>query len=122
MKKISSYELVIIFTPVLSEEGVNKAIEKYRGIVKDSECNIVEETFWGLRQLAYPIRKKTTGIYWLCEFSGPSDIVAKLEIEFKRDEDIMRHLTTKLDKYSLEYNEKKRKGLIGRKANKTQEA
>jgi len=114
--KQNSYETVIIFTPVLSEEGVNKTIEKYRGLIKDTQGTMVEEVFWGLRQLAYPIQKKTTGIYWLCEYQANADVTAKLEVEFKRDEKVMRHLTTRLDKHSIEYNYKKRNGLIGKKA------
>ena len=65
---------------------------------------------WGLKSLAYPIQKKTTGIYWVLEYSGPTDLNEKLKIQILRDEQIMRHMITKLDKYAVEYNHIKRNG------------
>ncbi len=123
MNTQNTYEMVIILTPVLNEEDAAKGIDKYRTMLKDNACTVVEETFWGLRQLAYPIQKKTTGIYWLVEFRSETTIVNKLEVEFKRDEKVMRQLITRLDKYALDYNDRKRNGLIGKKnATKKEEA
>ena len=63
---------------------------------------------WGLRSLAYPIDKKTTGLYWVLEYKAAGDLNAKLEIQMNRDENIMRHMTTRLDKYAVIYNARKR--------------
>lgn len=110
-----SYESVVIFTPVLTDEEVQQKIGDYREFMRSNDCEIVHEDFWGLRQLAYPIRKKTTGIYLVTEFKSASEFIAKLELRFKRDDGILRFLTVALDKHAVEYNEKKRNGLIGRK-------
>ena len=64
---------------------------------------------WGLRKLAYPIQKKSTGFYNLIEFNAESPIVDKLEIQFRRDERVIRFLTLKMEKYAVEYAEKRRK-------------
>ncbi|MGB1205617.1 MAG: 30S ribosomal protein S6 [Chitinophagales bacterium] len=109
-----SYENVLVFTPVLTEEEVKHVVGDYQKLLKSHGADIVHEDFWGLKQLAYPIRKKTTGFYLVTEFKADSSSIAKLELQYKRDERVLRFLTTKLDKYSLEYNEKKRLGLIGR--------
>jgi len=110
-----NYETVIIFTPILNNEEVKKQIAKYVDLIKQDGGNIVHEDHWGLKQLAYPIQKKTTGIYHIIEYDVPGNFVDKLELQFRRDENVMRFLTTALDKYSLDYNERKRNGLIGRK-------
>ena len=63
---------------------------------------------WGLKKLAYPIQKKTTGFYFLIEFEAEGDIVDILETQYRRDERMIRFLTFKMDKYAVEYAEKRR--------------
>lgn len=114
-----SYELALVITPVLTDDDLQNLLEDYRKFFKkDLGMTIVHEDFWGLRQLAYPIKKKTTGVYLIVEFEASPDVIDRMELQFKRDENILRFMTTKLDKYALEYNEKKRKGLVGRKKKK----
>jgi small subunit ribosomal protein S6 len=105
----NQYETVFILTPVLSEEQMKEAVDKFRKILTDNGAMVVFENNWGLRKLAYPIQKKTTGFYYLIEFKAPGDAIAKLEVEYKRDERVMRFLTIALDKHAIAYNEKKRK-------------
>jgi len=109
--KMNNYELMVIFTPVLSDEDFKAEQKKYAKIVKDNGGAIVAENAWGLKSLAYPIQKKTTGLYWVLEYSAPSDFNEKLKIQMLRDESVLRHLCTKLDKYAVEYNAKKRSGV-----------
>ena len=109
------YETVIIFSPLLSDDDVKREVSKYTKMVTDSGCTILEERTWGLRQLAYPIEGKSNGIYYIIEYSGAPAIIQKLEIEFKRNENVIRWLTVHLDKYGIEYNDKRRKGLVGKK-------
>ena len=73
--------------------------------------DVVAENPWGLKSLAYPIHKKTTGLYWVLEYTAPSDFNEKLKVQLLRDENVLRHLCTKLDKYAVEYNAKKRSGV-----------
>jgi small subunit ribosomal protein S6 len=108
---MNNYELMVIFTPVLSDEEFKAEQKKYAALVTDNGGSIVAENAWGLKSLAYPIRKKTTGLYWIVEFKAPSDFNEKLKIQLLRDENVLRHLTTKLDNYAVEYNEKKRSGV-----------
>jgi small subunit ribosomal protein S6 len=108
---MNNYELMVIFTPVLSEEEFKAEQKKYAKFVKDNNGTIVAENAWGLKSLAYPIRKKTTGLYWVLEYTAASDFNEKLKIQLLRDEAVLRHLCTKLDKYAVEYNAKKRSGV-----------
>jgi small subunit ribosomal protein S6 len=105
----NQYETVVILNPVLSQEQVAETVDKFKKIITDSGAVIVHENNWGLRKLAYPIQKKNTGFYYLTEFKSDGAIIGKLELEYKRDERVMRFLTVALDKHAVTYNEKKRK-------------
>lgn len=107
---MNHYELMVIFTPVLSEEDFKASQKKYTDMITQAGGSIVATHPWGLKSLAYPIQKKTTGIYWVLEFTGPSDLNEKLKIQMLRDEQVMRHMITRLDKYAVEYNHIKRNG------------
>lgn len=109
--KMNNYELMVIFTPVLSDDEFKNAQRKFAGLVTDNGGQIVAENPWGLKSLAYPIQKKTTGLYWVMEFIAPSDFNEKLKIQLLRDESVLRHMVTKLDKYAVEYNARKRSGV-----------
>lgn len=106
---MNQYETVFIMTPVLSDEQMKETVAKYQKFLVDKGAEIVFEDNWGLRKLAYPIQKKSTGFYYLIEFKADGNFVADLELNYKRDERIIRHLTVKLDKHAIAYNEKKRK-------------
>jgi small subunit ribosomal protein S6 len=108
---MNNYELMVIFTPVLSDDEFKNAQKKYTTLITDNGGQIVAENPWGLKSLAYPIQKKTTGLYWVMEYIAPSDFNEKLKIQLLRDESVLRQLLTKLDKYAVEYNDKKRRGL-----------
>ena len=112
---MQQYETVIILTPLLSEEATKEAIAKFRDILTEGGAEIIHEDNWGLRKLAYPMQKKSTGYYHLTEFKAPGELISKLELAFKRDERIMRFLTTALDKHAIAYNEKKRSGAFNKK-------
>lgn len=105
------YETVFIMTPVLSEAQIKETVGKYENLLKDGGAEIVDKNDWGMRKLAYPIQKKTSGYYYLIEFkSQDGGLIAKLETAYKRDERLLRFLTVSLDKYAVAYNEKKRNG------------
>jgi small subunit ribosomal protein S6 len=111
----NQYETVFILTPVLSEAQIKEAVEKFKKTLTDNGAELVHEEHWGLRKLAYTIQHKNTGYYQLFQYSADAKIVATLETDFKRDERVMRYLTTKLDKYALDYSQRRSKGLIGKK-------
>ena len=102
------YETVFILTPVLSDEQAKEAVGKYKKLLISLGAKVAHEEHWGLRKLAYSIQKKNTGFYHLVQFEGPGELVNDLEIQFRRDERILRYLTVKLDKYSLAYAERRR--------------
>lgn len=102
------YETVFIVTPVLSEAQMKEAVMKFRSLITEEGGTVVYEEDWGLRKLAYPIQKKSTGFYYLIEFKSSPEFINKLETEYRRDERVIRFLTLKLDKYAAEYSVRKR--------------
>ena len=102
---------MVIFTPVLSEEEYKAAQSKYASLVTDNGGEVLHTNPWGLKSLAYPIAKKTTGLYWVIEYKAPTSFNEKLKTQLLRDESVMRHMYTVLDKYAVEYNTKKRRGV-----------
>jgi small subunit ribosomal protein S6 len=105
---LNNYETVFIMTPVLSDDQMKETVKKFQSFLKEKGAEIVFENNWGLKKLAYPIQKKSTGFYYLIEFKAEGDLIADLEVVYKRDERLLRFLTVKLDKHAIAYNEKRR--------------
>ena len=105
-----NYETAFILTPVLSDQQTKDAVEKYKNLITSQGGEIINLENMGLRQLAYPIQKKSNGFYVLIEFTAEPAFIKTLEVEYKRDERIIRFLTTSLDKYAVEYNAKRKSG------------
>ncbi|MBO4500509.1 MAG: 30S ribosomal protein S6 [Bacteroidaceae bacterium] len=105
---MNQYETVFILTPVLSDVQMKETVEKFKGILTEAGAEIVNEESWGMRKLAYPIEKKSTGFYVLLEFNAEPTVVEKLEVNFRRDERVIRFLTVKQDKFAAEYAARRR--------------
>ena len=106
---MNQYETVFILTPVLSDDQTKETVEKFKKVLTDKGAEIVNEEAWGLKKLAYQIEKKTSGFYFLLEFKAEPDVINTLETAYRRDEKVIRFQTVKLDKYAVEYAEKRRK-------------
>ena len=105
---MNHYETVFILTPVLSDVQMKEAVDKFKEVLVSEGAEVINEENWGLRKLAYPIQKKSTGFYQLLEFNADPSVIAKLEINFRRDERVIRFLTFKMDKFAAEYAAKRR--------------
>ena len=106
---MNQYETVFILNPVLSESQIEEAVQKYIDLIKSQKGSISNQENWGLKKLAYPIENKKSGFYHLFEYAASSDAVPALEVEFRRDERVMRYLTVKLDKHGQAWAEKRKK-------------
>ena len=108
INSMNQYETVFILTPVLSDEQMKETVAKFKKLLTDNGAEILNEEAWGLKKMAYPIQKKSTGFYNLVEFKAEPTVVNKLETAFRRDEKVIRFITVKLDKYAAAYAEKRR--------------
>jgi len=107
---MAQYETVFIATPILTEAQLAELKSNYEKLITDNGGEIVATEAWGLKKLKYPIQKKNNGYYFVFEYKADGAFVSKFETEFKRSEDILRFLTVKLDKYGVDFNERRRKG------------
>ncbi|MBP3779203.1 MAG: 30S ribosomal protein S6 [Prevotella sp.] len=105
---MNQYETVFILTPVLSDDQMKETAAKFKKVLTDNGAEILSEEAWGLKKMAYAIQKKSTGFYCLVEFKAEPSVIKTLETAFRRDEKVLRFQTVKLDKYAVEYAEKRR--------------
>ncbi len=111
-----NYEVTFIVDPTLSSDEVNATVQKYADMLTAAGYTIVHIDEMGLRQLAYDIKKKHSGVYFCIEFAGnDGQIIDKMELTLRRDDKVLRFLTVALDKFAVKYNEDKRAGKIGKK-------
>ena len=108
---MNNYETVFIMNPVLSDDQVGETVKKFVDYLKNKKAKISHEENWGLKKLKYVIQKKKTGFYYLVEFQADGKIINDYEVEFKRDERVIRWQTVRLDKFALEYAERRKKKL-----------
>jgi small subunit ribosomal protein S6 len=111
---MNNYETVFIATPVLSDAQTKELLGKFQGVITENGGQITSSEEWGLRKLEYPIQKKSTGFYFLVEFTGEGNIIETLETQFRRDERVIRFLTFRQDKHAVEYSAKRRAKLAGK--------
>ncbi len=117
---MKQYEITFIIDPVLPGDEIKTAGKAYEKLLENEGCSLVHVDEMGLKQLAYPINKRNSGVYKAIEFQTESgSVISKLELALRRDERIMRFLTVKLDKYGIKYNDDKRNGKIGNKSRKS---
>jgi small subunit ribosomal protein S6 len=110
---MNHYEVTFIIDPTLSGDEMKSTASTYENLLKDQGCSITHIQEMGLKQLAYPINKKSSGVYYCIEYSAVNGLaIAKTELALRRDERIMRFLTIKLDKYGVQYNDDRRTGKI----------
>jgi small subunit ribosomal protein S6 len=107
---MNNYETVFILNPVLSEDQAKDTVDKFVKVLKKSNADVINIEQWGLKKMAFPINKKSTGFYNLVEFKAEPTVINTLETEYRRDESVMRFLTTVLDKHAVTYNDRRRKG------------
>ncbi|NND63443.1 MAG: 30S ribosomal protein S6 [Flavobacteriaceae bacterium] len=105
---MNHYETVFILNPVLSEEQIKETVKKYEDFLVSKGAKMISKEDWGLKKLAYPIQHKKSGFYHLFEYTVDGDAINQMEVEFRREERIMRYLTVKLDKHAIAWAEKRR--------------
>ncbi len=105
---MNQYETVFILNPVLSDDQIKETVKKYEDILVSNGAKMISKEDWGLKKLAYAIQHKKSGFYHLFEFQVPGEVINTLEVEFRRDERIMRYLTVRLDKHAIAWAEKRR--------------
>ena len=88
---MTKYEVMFIMDPILEDEKKAAVIEDVKNIIV-ADGSVGKVDIWGMRKLAYPIRKKNEGYYVVIEFEAGSELPKELDRKLKIFDDIMRHL------------------------------
>ena len=113
---MNHYETVFILNPVLSEDQVKETVKKFEDYLLSKGAEMIWKEDWGLKKLAYPIQKKKSGFYHLFEFKVDGQVIAPFELEFRRDDSVLRYLTVRLDKHAIAWAEKRRERIKEKQA------
>ena len=90
------YEQIYILRQSLSEDEINQVVENSNQIVLDDEGSIISVNKWGMRKLAYPIKKELQGYYVLADVAATPAAVAEIERKFRIDDSVLKYLTVKV--------------------------
>jgi small subunit ribosomal protein S6 len=95
---MSKYETIFIAQPELGEEDLKSLTEKVREVITsmNGECSRLED--WGIRKLAYPVKKCMKGRYFYLNFAASSDLISELERRLRLDDKVIRYQSVKLEK------------------------
>ena len=96
------YENVFIARQEISTQQVNAIADAFSEIIKDGGGKITKRENWGLKTLAYKIKKSRKAHYILFNIDAPADVVHEMERQMGLNEDVLRHLTIRLDELSDE--------------------
>ena len=96
------YEHVVVTRPDISPQQVDALVEDITKIVTELKGKVGKSEYWGLRNLAYPIKKSRKAHYSLLNLEGPGNMIAEIERRHRINEDVLRFLTVKVDKLSDE--------------------
>jgi len=89
------YETICIIKPSVGEDEITAIIDKTTGIIEQFDGSIVNLDRWGMKKLAYPIKKEIQGFYVFAEYAGKPEAVAEVERIFKIDDRILKYMTIK---------------------------
>ena len=97
-----AYEHTFIARQDLSPQQAQALADTYAGVIAEHGGEVTKNEYWGLRNLAYPIKKSRKAHYSLLNIDAPGDVIAELERRHRINEDVLRFLTVKVDALSEE--------------------
>ncbi|MDR2669564.1 MAG: 30S ribosomal protein S6 [Desulfovibrio sp.] len=91
------FETLLLFSPELSSESRNATLAGFKDIIAREGGTLTAEDNWGMRDLAYPVKKQMRGWYTRLEYLAPPAAIAEFERNIRISEDVFKFLTVKLD-------------------------
>lgn len=96
------YESVFVLRQDLTPAQVNDSVKKYEGIIQEGKGKITKTENWGLRNLAYIIKKNKKGHYILFQMDCPVEAMKELDRKLGLDEDVIRHMILRIAELTKE--------------------
>lgn len=104
---LGQYEVTQIWLPDLAAEEYRQYLEDFNRLLTENGAEIVNQEIWGLRRLAYPIKKREAGYYVYTEFRARASFIALLRRYLQLRPYVMRDLIVKLDRHAIEFNRRR---------------
>ena len=92
---MKDYELAVIFDASLEEEKIDQEIEKQTTLLEKENCEIIKIDKWGVKKLAYQIKKQENGFYAIIYFKGNSEAISELDHMNRINDVVLRHMVVK---------------------------
>jgi small subunit ribosomal protein S6 len=102
------YEHLLIARQDISAQQVDALATHLKTIVEGQGGKVEKQEYWGLRGLAYRIKKNRKGHYVLLNINAPSGAVTELERQLRINEDVLRYITVKVDQFDVSSNKNRR--------------
>ncbi|MCA1946136.1 MAG: 30S ribosomal protein S6 [Desulfovibrio sp.] len=93
------YENLLLFSPELGMDELTPIVENLKGVLERQGGTLIAIDDWGMKELAYPVRKFFRGHYVRLEFNAPAAAIAELERIIRITDGIMKFVTVKLDEH-----------------------
>src|ERR1700743_443468 len=113
-KQMALYEHLLIARQDISAQQVDALATHLKTIVEGEGGKIEKQEYWGLRGLAYRIKKNRKGHYVLLNINAPSKAIVELERQNKINEDVLRYITVKVDAFEVSSNKSRREDRDGK--------
>ena len=92
---LNKYESIYIVNPEVDDEGIKGLVEKFNALIESEGGKVTETNEWGMKKLAYPIKKFTQGYYVLVNFEAKPEFVDELERIYKITDDVIKFITVR---------------------------
>ena len=102
------YEHIFMARQDVSAQAVEALIDQYKGIIETGGGTVGKVEYWGVKSLAYRIKKNRKGHYVLLNINAPSNAVVELERQLKINEDVLRYITVKVDQFDTSSSKARR--------------
>jgi small subunit ribosomal protein S6 len=89
------YETIFILRPNAGEDEISRVVESTSKIILDEKGTIIEMDKWGMKKLAYLIKKESLGYYVYCDYAGTPAAVSEIERKFRIDDTVLKYMTIK---------------------------
>lgn len=97
-----NYELVLLVDSQLQEEGVQKTVERYTDLLSGQGASVHRTDSWGVRKLAYEIRKHQQASYSFVQFQGEPGVLPEVERAARLDDSVLRHLVVAIEELTVD--------------------
>ena len=90
---LNKYESIYIVNPNVEADGIKSLVEKFNGLIESEGGKVLETNEWGMKKLAYPIKKFTQGYYILVNFEAKAEFIDELERVYKITDNVIKFIT-----------------------------